>query len=75
MRAKSSVIKNDRKYSLIKPFWFDTIVDASIWNCATVLGRIFSIHVRSNDIEADFWLNSRFILGNDRWIKIGKYPS
>ena len=60
------VIRNDRKYSLIRPFWFDTIIEEEAWNLETDLGRMFSIQVKSNNMEDNFWLINRLDRGNSR---------
>lgn len=41
------VIKKERKYSLIRPFWFVTRVDAFIWASEMVFGRMASSQIRS----------------------------
>lgn len=54
------VIRKERKYSLIRPFWFVTIVDMFIWISEVVFGKIFSSQIRSRREDADFWLIVRF---------------
>lgn len=63
MRASSRVIRNDRKYNLINPFWLDTRVEVFIWIEEIVLGRKISSQVRSSRREADFWPMVRFVDG------------
>lgn len=53
------VIRKERKYSLIRPFWFDTIVDIFIWMKEVVFGRIVSSQIKSSNDDADFWLIDR----------------
>lgn len=65
------VIKNERKYSLIRPFWLVTIVDIFIWMSEVVLGRIFSSQMRSRREDADFWLIVRFMWGVKRCMIVG----
>lgn len=67
--------RKDRKYSLIKPLWFDVKVEAEDWVMATSLGTVFSIQIWSRRVVASFWLIRRFILGGRRCIVMGKYPS
>lgn len=54
------VIRKERKYSLIRPFWFVIIVDMFIWISEVVFGKIFSSQIRSRREDADFWLIIRF---------------
>ena len=65
------VMKNDRKYSLIRPFWVDTRIDIFIWIVEVVLGRITSSQMRSRSDDADFWLMERFRYGGRRCITEG----
>lgn len=62
-RASSRVIRNDKKYSLINPFWFDTRVEAFICMEEIVLGKKISSQVRSSRREADFCPIARFVDG------------
>lgn len=55
------VIRKERKYNLIRPFWFVTIVDIFIWVDEMVFGKMFSSQIRSRRDDADFWLIVRFI--------------
>ena len=55
------VIRKERKYSLIRPFWFVIIVDIFIWASEIVFGKIVSSQIRSRREDADFWLIVRFI--------------
>lgn len=48
------VTRKERKYSLIKPFWFVTIIDIFIWISEVVFGKIFSSQIRSRREDADF---------------------
>lgn len=50
------VTRKERKYSLIRPFWFVTIMDIFIWVSEIVFGRIFSNQIKSRREDADFWL-------------------
>lgn len=54
------VTRKERKYSLIRPFWFVIIMDMFIWISEVVFGRIFSSQIRSRREDADFWLIVRF---------------
>lgn len=54
------VTRKERKYSLIRPFWFVTTVDIFIWISEVVFGRMFSSQIRSRMEDADFWLIVRF---------------
>ena len=55
------VTRKKRKYSLIRPFWFVTMVDAFTWISEIVFGKIFSSQIRSRREDADFWLIVRFM--------------
>lgn len=55
------VIRKERKYSLIRPFWLVIMVDIFIWASEMVFGRIVSSQIRSRREDADFWLIVRFI--------------
>lgn len=55
------VIRKERKYSLIRPFWLVIVVDIFIWASEMVFGRIVSSQIRSRREDADFWLIVRFI--------------
>lgn len=66
--------RNERKYSLIRPFWFDTSVEVFTWNWEIDFGRIFSSQIRSSSSDADFWLVDRPMSGGSRWKMVGKYP-
>ena len=69
------VIRKERKYSLIRPFWFVTRVDAFLWACEMVFARMASSQIRSRREDADFWLIDKFMYGARRCIIVGKYPS
>lgn len=58
-RVNARVIRKDRKYNLIWPFWVEIIVEVLIWNAEIDFGRTFSSQVRSRIIEATFWLVMR----------------
>lgn len=62
-RLRVSVNMNDIKYSLIRPFWLEMIIDDFIWKWEMDFGRIFSSQIISRSVDADFWLISRFVLG------------
>lgn len=72
IRLRARVRRKERKYSLIWPFWLDTRAEVFIWRWEIDLGRAFSIHVRSSNREAVFWLRDRFIRGMRRCITVGK---
>lgn len=55
------VIRKERKYSLIRPFWLVIVVDIFIWASEMVFGRIVSSQIRSRREDANFWLIVRFI--------------
>ncbi len=48
------VTRKERKYSLIRPFWFVTIVDVFIWMSEVVFGKMFSSQIRSRMEDASF---------------------
>ena len=50
------VIRKERKYNLIRPFWLVIITDIFIWINEVVFGRIFSSQIKSMREDADFWL-------------------
>lgn len=72
MRLRVRVIKKERKYNLIWPFWLEIRVDVFIWNVEIDFGRAFSSQVRSSSIEATFWLISKLISGCSRCMTVGK---
>ena len=67
------VIRKERKYSLIRPFWFVTRVDAFIWASEMVFGRMASSQIRSRREDADFWLIDKFMYGARRCMNLW-YP-
>lgn len=50
------VIRKERKYSLIRPFWFVIVVDIFIWASEIVFGKMVSSQIRSRREDADFGL-------------------
>lgn len=52
--AKVLEIRNDRKYSLIRPFWLEVIIEADRWKLAVSFGIDFSIHTKSKRFDASF---------------------
>lgn len=59
---------------MISPFWLDTMVDDFIWKYEMDFGNTFSSQMRSNSVDADFWLIVRLASGRERWMIVGKYP-
>lgn len=57
------MIKKDRKYSLIWPFWLEIYDEAFIWNSEVDFGRVFSNQVWSSSIEATFWPIIKLVSG------------
>lgn len=57
------MIRKDRKYSLIWPFWVEMSVEVFIWDREIDFGKAFSSQVRSSSIEATFWLIIRLMRG------------
>lgn len=55
------VTRKERKYSLMRPFWFVIIVDIFICASEVVFGKMFSSQIKSRREDADFWLIVRFI--------------
>ena len=53
-------MRNDKKYSLIRPCWFEVNVEAFIWIRLVVFGKIVSSQVRSSKDVDSFWLIDRF---------------
>lgn len=39
------------------------------------LGNDFSSQIMSNNVDANFWLVNKLILGIERWTIVGKYPN
>lgn len=68
------MIRKERKYSLIWPFWAEIVVEVFIWKRARDFGRVFSSHVRSSNREAVFWPAVRLVWGIRRCMMVGKYP-
>lgn len=48
MGKDRSVIRNDRKYSLISPFWLLRFLEVIVCKVEVVLGMDFSNQVKSN---------------------------
>lgn len=44
----------DMKYSLIKPFWVEIIVEDFIWKWEIDFGMIFSNQIVSSSVDANF---------------------
>ena len=65
------VIRKERKYNLIRPFWLVTIADVFIWVSEMVFGKMVSSQIRSRREDADFWLIVRFMWGVKRCIIVG----
>ena len=55
------VIRNERKYNLIRPFWLVIVVDIFVWASEMVFGQMVSSQIRSRREDADFWLIVRFM--------------
>lgn len=66
---------NDIKYNLIRPFWFEIVVESVFCDLDTIFGMVFSDQVRSSRDEAVFWLIYRFNRGIGRCIIVGKNPN
>ena len=48
------VTRKERKYSLINPFWFVTIIDIFVWISEVVFGKMFSSQIKSRRDDPDF---------------------
>lgn len=72
MEASIRVIRKDRKYSLISPFWLEVKAARFVWRREAVLGRIISVQVESNRVDADFWPIERLVAGGSRCRIVGK---
>ena len=59
LMLRKRVMRNERKYNSIKPFWSDTNVEVFIW-MRVVFDRIFSSQVKSKREDDDIWLSNRF---------------
>ena len=60
LMLRKRVMRNERKYNLIKPFWSDTNVKVFIW-MRVVFDRIFSSQIKSKrEDDDDIWLSYRF---------------
>lgn len=75
-RLKSSmlrvrVMRNERKYNLIWPFWVEIRIEVFIWNWEIDFGRMLSSQIESSRSDADFWLIDRFVSGGSRCIIVG----
>lgn len=67
---------NDRKYTLIKPFWEEVIyADVELCRFAWPFGPVFSYQFKSISMVAMCWPICRFARGDIRWNKWVKYPS
>lgn len=47
------VIIKERKYNLIRPFWFEIRVEDFIWKYEIDFGRTFSSQIESRSIDAE----------------------
>lgn len=74
-RARSAEMREERKYSLIRPFWFEMVVEDSACSCDKFFGMIFSSQIRSSRRDAVFWLMVRLCRGVERWVIVGKNPN
>lgn len=72
IRLRVSVRRNERKYSLIWPFWFETNTEAFICSWEIDFGNVASSQVRSSRREAVFWPRIRFSRGMERCMIAGK---
>lgn len=74
-RARIVDVKEDKKYSLIRPFWFEVVLESSNCSLDIFFGMLFSNQIRSSRRDAVFWLIMRLCKGVERWMIIGKNPS
>ena len=65
------VMRNERKYNLIWPFWVEIRIEVFIWNWEMDFGRMFSSQIESSRSDADFWLIDRFASGGNRCMIVG----
>lgn len=63
VRLRARVIRKERKYNLIIPFWLEIRVDMFDCDLEISFGRRFSSQIKSSKREAYFWLASRFVNG------------
>lgn len=63
VRLRIRVIRKDRKYNLIIPFWLEIRVDKFDCDLEISFGRRPSNQIRSSKREAYFWLASKFMSG------------
>lgn len=74
-RARSVDMREDRKYSLIRPFWFEIVLENNNCSWDIFFGMLFSNQIRSSRRDAVFWLVISLYRGVERWIIFGKNPS
>ena len=48
IKISEIVMRNDRKYSLISPFWLDIILDSWVWVIEVDFVIVFSSQIRSS---------------------------
>lgn len=48
IKISEIVMRNDRKYSLISPFWLDIILDSWVWVIEVDFGIVLSSQIRSS---------------------------
>lgn len=74
-RARNVDMREDRKYSLIRPFWFEMVLENANCSWDISFGMLFSNQIRSSRRDAVFWLMIRLCRGVERWVIVGKNPS
>lgn len=74
MGIDRSVIRNDRKYSLISPFWLVIDLEIDVCRVDRVFGSAFSIQMRSSRFSDVLKLIVSILLGIRRCMVSGKNP-
>lgn len=65
-------MRKDRKYNLMRPFWFEVSREAFSWIEAIVFGKIISVQAKSSREVASFWLIVKTRWGGRRCMIAGK---
>lgn len=70
--TNSSVIRNERKYSLIMPFWLLRVEEVCMCIVEVILGMAFSNQIRSRRVRAVLKLMLSVFRGSSRCMIVGK---
>lgn len=66
------MIRKDRKYSFIIPFWLLRAEEVRVWMAEVAFGIAFSSQTRSSMVRAVLMLMLSILRGRSRWMIVGK---